>query len=326
MSNSPSLRTPGYKPGLAWFSTVSCIWVFVLVTLGAFTTSIGAGMIFPDWPLSDGSLNPHGWLSNIMMFSEHSHRLSATTMGILTIILAIWLWRRESRRWLRTLGWWAIGLVVLQGLLGGARVLLNPDHVSGIPMSIGHMLTIPHGILAQIYACLLIAIAVGLSRAWVKYPLPVRPGLRRVALVCCALLLLQLTIAATMRHSHAGLAIPTFPYSNAEGGWLPPAWDFRVALNFAHRAMALVLTVALLWFAIRIWTDKGASLLMRSGASLMIGLLALQILLGASVILLRRQPEVTTAHVVVGALLLVTTFWLTCLAHRDVIEAEAQPA
>ena len=64
-------RTPGYKPGLAAFSAVAAAWVFVLVTLGAFTTSIGAGMAFPDWPLSNGSLNPHGWLTNIAMFAEH---------------------------------------------------------------------------------------------------------------------------------------------------------------------------------------------------------------------------------------------------------------
>jgi len=65
--------------------------VFVLVTLGAFTTSIGAGMVFPDWPLSNGSLNPKGWLEDIAMFAEHSHRLTGTVMGLITIGLTLWL-------------------------------------------------------------------------------------------------------------------------------------------------------------------------------------------------------------------------------------------
>src|SRR3954467_6556209 len=118
-----SHRTPTYKPALAVFAAVGSAWVFVLVTLGAFTTSIGAGMAFPDWPLSNGSINPEGWLSNIAYLAEHSHRLSGWTMGLLTIGLVYWLWRTEARRWLRQLGWWALAIVVVQGLLGGTRVL-----------------------------------------------------------------------------------------------------------------------------------------------------------------------------------------------------------
>src|SRR5476649_2341722 len=96
-------RTAVCKPGLAAFAGLAAAWVFVLVTLGAFTTSIGAGMVFPDWPLSNGSFNPHGWLTNIAMFAEHSHRLSAGLMTILTGILALWAWRTEARVWLRKL-------------------------------------------------------------------------------------------------------------------------------------------------------------------------------------------------------------------------------
>jgi heme a synthase len=146
---------------------------------------------------------------------------------------------------------------------------------------------------------------------------------RRAGMICIVLLLVQLTIAATMRHNHAGLAIPTFPYSTPDGQILPGSWDYRVALNFAHRCMAVVLSVALVWFAIKLWTDRASSLFMRSGASIMVSLLALQILLGAHVIWQLREPHVTTGHVVVGALLLAVTFGLTWLAHRDVIEGSS---
>ncbi len=325
-SAHPPARNAAYKPALAWFAAIGGAWVFVLVTLGAFTTSIGAGMVFPDWPLSHGSINPEGWLENIAMFAEHSHRLTGAVMGFITIGLAVWLWRKESRRWLRTLGWAALAIVIIQGIIGGKRVLLDSLAVPGFEMTLGQMLRIPHGILAHLYVCILIAIAVSLSRSWLTRPLPVAAGLRRLGVICCALMVAQLVIAATMRHNFAGLAIPTFPHSTPDGHWLPAHWNFYVNIHFAHRVMALVLTVALLWFALRIWRDPGASLLLRCGASLLVALLALQILLGAHVIWQLREPHVTTGHVVVGAMLLATTFWLTWLAYRDVIEDKGSPA
>src|SRR5579862_4622869 len=101
--SAQSPRRPAYRPSLAVFTAFGAAWVFVLVTHGAFTTSINAGMAFPDWPLSNGSLNPPGWLRNISMFAEHSHRLSAGVMTVLTLILAAWISLKEERRWLRRL-------------------------------------------------------------------------------------------------------------------------------------------------------------------------------------------------------------------------------
>jgi cytochrome c oxidase assembly protein subunit 15 len=316
-------RTATHQPALAIFAALGSVWVFVLVTLGAFTTSIGAGMAFPDWPLSNGSINPEGWLRDISMFAEHSHRLTGAIMGFITIGLAGWLWRREARAWVRRLGWWALGIVIVQGIIGGKRVTLDALEMPGFQMTLGQMLRIPHGILAQVYVCLLIAIAVALTRSWIERPVPVGAWVRKLGVICTALVLVQLVIGATMRHNAAGLAIYTFPYSTPEGHWLPDQWNFRVSIHFAHRAMAVVLAIALPVFVWAVRRERAASLALRTGALALLTLLVLQILLGAMVIFTRRSAEMTTAHVVAGALTLAVTFWLTWVAHRDAIEGPA---
>lgn len=325
-ATTPDLRrTAGFKPALAAFSAVAAAWVFVLVSLGAFTTTIGAGMAFPDWPLSNGSLNPKGWLTNLSMFAEHSHRLSAAVMAILTASLAFWLWRAESRAWLRRLSYFAVGLVAAQAAVGGLRVLLDRVHIEALDTSLGRLFAMLHAVLAQALACALIALAVSCSRAWISAPVPVGGRLRRLGVLCCALLFAQLGIGAVVRHSFAGLSIPTFPWSTPDGGLLPAEWNFRVGIQFAHRAMAVLIAVSVAAFALAIWRDRGASLAMRTGASALVSLVALQVLLGASIILSLRAVAVTTGHVLVGALTLATAFWLTWLAHRDAIEQPASP-
>lgn len=317
---STSHRTSTYKPALAVFAALGSTWVFLLVTLGAFTTSIGAGMAFADWPLSNGSINPEGWLTDISKFAEHSHRLTGMMMGLITIGIAVWLWWREERAWLRQLGLWALGIVILQGLIGGQRVTLNAIAVPGFHMSLGEMLRIPHGILAQLYVCVLIAIAVASSRAWIERTAPFGAAVRKMGVISCVLLFVQLAVAATMRHNHAGLAIYTFPYSTPDGHWLPAQWNFGVAIHFAHRVMALILALVLPVFAWTLRRDPASGVGMKAGASAVISLLVLQILLGASIIWTQRNAEATTSHVVVGALTLAVTFWLTWFAHRDAIE------
>jgi cytochrome c oxidase assembly protein subunit 15 len=326
MPSTPDLpRTACHKPGLAAFSALAAAWVFVLVALGAFTTSIGAGMAFPDWPLSNGSLNPSGWLTNIAMFAEHAHRLSAGLMTILTAVLCVWVWRTEARAWLRGLSFFAMALVVIQAVVGGLRVRFEPVQVAAVDTSLGRLFAMLHACLAQAFACTLIAIAVACSRGWITRPTVVGAAVRRAGMACCALLFLQLAIAAVMRHSFAGLAIPTFPWSTPGGDLLPALWNFRVGIHFAHRVMACAIAIAVAVFAIAIWRDRDAPVAMRSGASALVSLLAFQILLGAAVIRTTRDPAMTTGHVLVGALTLATTFWLTWLAHRGEIEGKAPP-
>ena len=89
--------------------------------------------------------------------------------------------------------------------------------------------------------------------------------------------------------------------------------------------MACVITLAVLSYAVSIWRDRAAPLAMRSGASTLVSLLALQIIIGAAIIRTMRNPTITTVHVLVGALTLATAFWLTWLAHRDTIERRAAP-
>jgi cytochrome c oxidase assembly protein subunit 15 len=324
------VRRFGYQPALAWFAAVGAAWVLVLVMLGAFTTSIGAGMVFPDWPLSNGSLDPSGWLTDVAMFAEHAHRLSAGVMSVITIILAGWLWRGESRRWLRRLGYLAVGLVLAQAVVGGLRVLLDGHQVAMVDTSVGRLFAMLHACLAQIFACTLLAIAAALSRPWIERrpgdPPGAGEGVRRLGIVCCSLLLVQLGVAAVMRHSFAGLAIPTFPLT-PDGGLLPAHWDFRVGVAFAHRALALVLAFAIGGLAAAVWrpgnrTHPGG-FAWRWLAALLVALLAAQIALGASVIWTGRNAYFTTAHVLVGAMLSAATFLLVWLAHRDEIESRS---
>ena len=285
--------------------------------LGAFTTSIGAGMVFLDWPLSNGSLNPDGWLSDIMMFAEHSHRLSAGLMAIITIAIWLHIWIKEERKWVRNIALFAVALVFTQALVGGLRVLFDHLHIESIETSVGRLFAMAHAGLAQIYVCTLLAIAMVLSRRWINWggqAVPAQIG--RLARWCVGLLLLQLAVAAVMRHSHAGLAIPVFPMSTPEGDLLPPLWNFQVAIHFAHRVMALVLTVALGWLVTSILRNPAVGSGLKLTAAAIAALLVVQIGLGASAIWMLRDPYITTAHVLVGACLLATTFAAAVWSNR----------
>ena len=319
-------RQPVYQPALAWFTAIGSAWVFILVMLGAFTTSIGAGMVFLDWPLSNGSLNPEGWLNDLAMFAEHSHRLSAGLMSLITFAIAVGIWFRDPRRWLRRLALFAAGLVLAQALVGGLRVLFDHLHIETVNTSVGRIFAMAHACLAQIFVCNLLALSLALSRPWIESagsnPLAERRfSWQPLALLCCGLLLLQLAIAAVMRHSFAGLAIGSFPWSTPAGGLLPESWDFRVGIHFAHRAMAVVLTIALVALAVRIGRDSTSTRGHRLAAYSLVVLVGIQIALGAASVLTYRNPYYTTAHVIVGAITLATCFGLTWWSYRERIES-----
>lgn len=328
MSTPPAIgRTAGYKPDLFLFAFTALVVTGFLLFAGGFTTSIGAGMAFLDWPLSNGSINPEGWLDDVAMRSEHSHRLLGATVGILTSGLAFWLWRREARKWLRRLGWFAVGLVIFQGVLGGLRVLLDHHHIEMIDNSVGRLFAMAHAIFAQGFLCVLVAIVAASSRSWIMGDEPGAPAAatRRWAVIGVALLFAQLMIGAVMRHSHAGLAMPWFPTSPT-GALLPPEWNFRTGIHFAHRAMALGLVFALVNLALKVWRDTTCTSLHRRLAGWIVGLLTVQVFLGAAVISSYKHPHITTWHVLVGAATLAVTALLALFLFRDRIEGRSAAA
>src|SRR5438034_3383210 len=182
------------------FATLLAGATVVLVLAGSVVTSTGSGLSVPDWPTSYGwsmfTFPPSKWVGGILY--EHSHRLIASTVRFLTIVLAVWLWLFEPRRWLRRLGLAALGAVVAQGLLGGLTVLFF------LPAAI----STAHAALAEIFLCLTVAIALFTSPGW-NEPLAVDDAtLRRLATTTTVLIYVQILIGATMRHTGAGLAIP----------------------------------------------------------------------------------------------------------------------
>jgi cytochrome c oxidase assembly protein subunit 15 len=281
---------PARSVALHRFAVSTAVATLGLIVAGGLVTSTESGLSVPDWPLSYGRLMPP-MVGGV--FYEHGHRMVATTVGILTVVLAIGLARWEPRRWVRRLGLLAVAAVVAQGVLGGLTVIfLLPTAVS-----------VAHACLAQTFFCLTVAIAVVTSPRWEpvagkKGPLP------RLAAWTVSAVFLQLAIGAVMRHTKAGLAIPDFPLSL---GWVvPPLDSFPVAIAFAHRAWALA--VAGLVFATVVAAFRAG----RRRTGLFLGALVLaQIALGALTVLSRKNVAITTAHVATGALLLGTSLALS---------------
>ena len=357
-----------FNPWLHRFVVLTALATLALLGVGGLVTSHGVGMAVPDWPTTYG-YNPFlfpisKWTGGI--FYEHSHRLVASGVGLLTTLLAVWLWLKESRAWLRWLGVMAFFAVVLQGVLGGLRVVLFKDEIG-----------IFHATLAQMFFALVCAMALFTSRWWIaNSPSPKNPPLNpprrgttlsrasiegpllggfrggsagfsndigrelsselgRLFLFATILIFLQLILGATMRHQHAGLPIPDFPLAY---GKLWPAMDadsiagynarriettaanpitaLQVGLQMAHRLMALAILAcvsAVAWRARR-WSprfsvsDGGNNLKvgLQRLAFGWLGLILVQAGLGAWTIWSNKAADVATAHVLVGALSLVT--------------------
>jgi len=258
------------------------------------------------------------------IFYEHSHRMVASFVGLLTVILAIWMWKKEKRTWVRNLSFLAVTAVILQGVLGGLTVLFM------LPTAI----SVAHATLAQTFFAIIVALALCTSKWWhADRPLlnedQNKISLARIASLATLAVLLQLILGALMRHTQSGLAVPDFPlaYGQLFPSLSPEALnryneqllqsDIRIAadgaitqsqiiIHMLHRSWAVVTAILAGWLAVRLIRSsipsKRLSLL---GYGILI-FIVLQITLGAFTVLSLKAVDVTTAHVATGALLLVT--------------------
>jgi cytochrome c oxidase assembly protein subunit 15 len=314
------IQTPPEKSTtlLNRFAWLTCVATLLLICSGGMVTSKGVGLAVPDWPTTFGYnmfLFPVSkWVGGILF--EHTHRLIASAVGSLTIILTIWLWRSESRKWVRNLGVIALGAVILQGVLGGLRVTMLKDEIG-----------IFHACLAQGFLGLVVVIAVITSRFWktlanvVVDPKKFAP-IKTIAIAATVAIYVQLALGATMRHQHRDLAILDFPTAN--GAWIPETsaialarintWRdarglsdvdaFQIWLQMAHRFLALIITVTVVAFCLRVWRDAQGVAALRRLSIFWVALVVCQIALGAWTIWSNKAADVATAHVAVGAIML----------------------
>lgn len=280
-----------------WLHRYAVLWSFCtlfLVVAGGLVTSNDAGLSVPDWPLSYGKLMPP-MEGNI--FYEHGHRMVATTVGLLTIGMAVWLMRAERRRWLKNLGWISLLAVIAQGVMGGMTVIfLLPK-----PVSIGH------ACLAQLFFSTTVAIALFTSESWQRGPQvvddPAAPPLHWLALAAAACVFLQLALGASARHQAIGI--------------LP------------HVVGALVATGMVLWVTVRVLIRHAGHEALRRSALAVLFITFLQVFLGIAAYMSRLatadapQPMpimvgFTVAHVAMGALTLASSVVLAIQVFRHV--------
>ena len=290
---STLVQETSYNPAHHRFTIFVACATLLLIVAGALVTSNDAGLSVPDWPTSFGSLYKIPTLVGGVRF-EHTHRMIAQFVGLLTIILALWTWRVDRRRWMQYLGWAALGTVVAQGILGGLTVLFY------LPAPISSA----HAALAQTFFCIAVCMALFTSRKWVEQQPPAdadgqHPGLFPLTILSVFALYLQLILGAMFRHH--GMS------------WLP------------HVVNSAVVVFVLGWTAFR----ARAVATLRRPANILLALLILQFCLGILAFATRVawgrnavQPELpmvlsTVAHVAVGALLLATSVVLMVQVWRS---------
>jgi cytochrome c oxidase assembly protein subunit 15 len=292
---------------------------FFLIIAGALVTSHDAGLATADWPLTDGHFLPKVTFFGITttgvnmvgnLFWEHGHRMIATTVGLLTIVLVIFLFAREKRRWVRRLGVAALVGVIAQGLLGGLTVKLM------LPLAVSSA----HATLAQLFFCTTVALAVFTSRSWLETRPQIEEqgtvSLRYLCAAAATAILVQLVIGATLRHS--------------------ATWDkpLPTHLLLTHIAGALVVTAVLGSAALMVLRRHRGEKFLTRPAVVALGLLVLQLLLGVGAYLTRaaspNDPQplnpmvgITVAHVACGALVFATTIVLALRCFRVLRSSEA---
>ncbi len=274
---------------------------FPLLFIGGLVTSLGAGLAVPDWPTTFGyNMFLYPWAKMVGgIFYEHSHRLVASSVGLLTIALALTFWFHEQRQWLRWLGLGALCLVIAQGVLGGLRVVL-----------LQHTLAIIHACFAQAFFALTVSLALFTSAEWRRSAnAAIADGgrLRRLATITTALIYLQIVFGALLRHTGERLD--------------------------AHLLIAALVAIHVVLLTMRITRAHGERAQLVRPGYFLAALLLLQLAIGALAYfgkfttMLRWPMEaivlLTTTHLIVGALMLATSLLITLKAYRH--PASAQP-
>src|SRR5246127_5971769 len=195
-SRNSAVTDRRYSKWLNRFAWLTCIATLLLICSGGMVTSKNVGLAVPDWPTTFGYymfLFPVSkWVGGILF--EHTHRLMGSLVGFLTIILAVWLWLRDDRRWVRNLGVIAVVGVIVQGILGGLRVTMLKDQIG-----------IFHACVAQAFLGLLIFIALVTTKFWLlladrHFGLQKFSPNKALAIAITVAIYVQLALGATMRH------------------------------------------------------------------------------------------------------------------------------
>ena len=290
---------------LKWLCFATLAWAVLVLQAGGFTTSIRAGMAFLDWPLSNGSINPPGWLTEIDKFAEHSHRLAATGLGLLCLAIAALHYAREPRRGVRLAAYTLAGLVILQGGLGGLRVLLDQLNIGGDGNLNAICFAVGHAVNAQLTIALLAVVAATHTLAW-RQTNPAQPQERLAAKLAVGAVFVVIIFGAVMRQNHFTSWVTNGSLTEL---FLPAGDGLPWLMNLSHRSGALVAGLAVLFFAAT--GERRASRWVPLAV-----LLGVQISLGVLSISLPLNPHVRTIHLVVGAALFSTLCAHAALVHR----------
>ena len=319
-----SLDSANASPGVFWLGLLTAAATFPLIFMGGLVTSHHAGMSVPDWPNSYGYnmflFPPSQWIGGI--FYEHTHRLMGMVVGMLAMALVAWAWRTPYRG----LSWVVLAPSSFKAYWADCGWCWS---ISTWPLftPASHKPFLPGGLRGRDQFAL-VASAPNLAGA------PGGRGLATLGIVTTVAIFCQLMIGATMRHFDAGLAIPDLPLAYSR--WLPPATAQGLAeinhlrafqlnldpvtmtqvwLNFAHRMGAVLVTLLALTLAHRaFWRRDGRGLAIAALA--LVVLLLAQLTLGVLVVLLHKPADITSIHVAIGALVLLTSFVLTARARR----------